>query len=237
MQAPIVPVIAAKIRAHPGSFRRGRTWPGRCRRSGCWSGCRHSARGRNSAAMIRRKGFRVWGADAGKLERANGISLVGRSVLVTAGADTGFLNAPFAIADAGDEIILPSSCCFNQRNGRARGSGHQPDPRAAGLPTRGGRGLGNRLGPLPGKAGGDCPGAAYRARRASGPGECCHVRDARGAFHVLVRVEGGGDASALAGRPNREFGAAVIPGTVFGLDGGCCRRLAHGALGPTTAEE
>ncbi|CAI8716700.1 hypothetical protein [Methylococcus capsulatus] len=63
------------------------------------------------------------------------------------------------------------------------------------------------------------------------------MRDARGAFHVLVRVEGGGDASALAGRPNREFGAAVIPGTVFGLDGGCCRRLAHGALGPTTAEE
>ena len=44
---------------------------------------------------------------ADKLERENGISLSDRSVLVTAGANMGFLNALFTIADAGDEIILP----------------------------------------------------------------------------------------------------------------------------------
>jgi aspartate/methionine/tyrosine aminotransferase len=49
-----------------------------------------------------------------KLERENQAPLAGRRVLVTAGSNMGFLNALFAIADPGDEIILPLPYYFNQ---------------------------------------------------------------------------------------------------------------------------
>jgi aspartate/methionine/tyrosine aminotransferase len=63
------------------------------------------------------------------------------------------------------------------------------------------------------------------------------VPEAEGAFYVLVRIEEGGNAFALAGRLIREFGVAVIPGAAFGLDGGCYLRIAYGALLPAAAEE
>ncbi|HTT08451.1 MAG TPA: pyridoxal phosphate-dependent aminotransferase [Gammaproteobacteria bacterium] len=51
-----------------------------------------------------------------KLRRENGIQITPdsrRCVVVTAGANMGFLNALFAVTDPGDEIILPSPYYFN----------------------------------------------------------------------------------------------------------------------------
>jgi len=50
----------------------------------------------------------------GKLEAENGIRVGDESrVVVTAGSNMGFLNAVLAIADPGDEIILPTPYYFN----------------------------------------------------------------------------------------------------------------------------
>ncbi|MHC4432941.1 MAG: aminotransferase class I/II-fold pyridoxal phosphate-dependent enzyme, partial [Planctomycetota bacterium] len=48
-----------------------------------------------------------------KLESQNGISLDGSRIVVTAGANMGFVNAVLAIADPGDEIILQLPYYFN----------------------------------------------------------------------------------------------------------------------------
>jgi len=48
-----------------------------------------------------------------KLEAENGINLEGRRIVVTAGANMGFVNAVLAITDPGDEIILNLPYYFN----------------------------------------------------------------------------------------------------------------------------
>lgn len=51
-----------------------------------------------------------------KLQRENGIIVTpdsDRRIVVTAGANMGFLNALFAVTDPGDEIILPTPYYFN----------------------------------------------------------------------------------------------------------------------------
>lgn len=48
-----------------------------------------------------------------KLEAENNISLAGSRIVVTAGANMGFVNAVLAIADPGDEIILQLPYYFN----------------------------------------------------------------------------------------------------------------------------
>jgi aspartate/methionine/tyrosine aminotransferase len=53
------------------------------------------------------------GLIAEKLARENGTELAGRSVVVSAGGNMAFFNAVLAIADAGDEIILPTPYYFN----------------------------------------------------------------------------------------------------------------------------
>ena len=50
---------------------------------------------------------------ARKLSAENGIDLHAREVVVTAGANMGFYNALLAVADPGDEIILPVPYYFN----------------------------------------------------------------------------------------------------------------------------
>lgn len=50
---------------------------------------------------------------ARKLDAENGISLRGNRVVVTAGSNLAFMNAVLAVADPGDEIILPSPYYFN----------------------------------------------------------------------------------------------------------------------------
>ncbi|MDF9391937.1 MULTISPECIES: pyridoxal phosphate-dependent aminotransferase [Methylococcus] len=363
VQAPIIPVIAAMIREHPGgiSMGQGVAWYGPPRRA--LERMREFGERPDQHRYGPVEGLpELRALMAEKLERENGISLVGRSVLVTAGANMGFLNALFAIADAGDEIILPSPYYFNQEMAvrmlgctpvpaptddrfqldldcleraitprtraivtispnnpsgavypeadlaavnalcRARGLFHITDETyecfvyegarhfsPASLPNSVAHTIslyslskaygfaGWRIGymlipkmlepavlkvqdtnlicaPLVcqhAAVGAMETGSAYcreklattaRVRRIvldalSGLGERCHVADAQGAFYVLIRVEGGGDALTLAERLIREFGVAVIPGTAFGLDGGCYLRIAYGALGPTTAEE
>ncbi len=49
-----------------------------------------------------------------KLRKENGMACAGRRVVVTAGANMGFVNALFAITDPGDEVILPLPYYFNQ---------------------------------------------------------------------------------------------------------------------------
>lgn len=48
-----------------------------------------------------------------KLERENGIGRAGVRVVVTAGSNLAFMNAVLAVADPGDEIILPLPYYFN----------------------------------------------------------------------------------------------------------------------------
>jgi len=48
-----------------------------------------------------------------KLETENGITLDGRRIVVTAGANMGFMNAVLAITDPGDQIILQLPYYFN----------------------------------------------------------------------------------------------------------------------------
>lgn len=49
-----------------------------------------------------------------KLARDNGIDTSGLEVMVTAGSNMAFLNALIAVADPGDEVILPRPYYFNQ---------------------------------------------------------------------------------------------------------------------------
>ena len=52
---------------------------------------------------------------ATKLECENAANLTGRSIVVTAGSNMGFLNAVLAIADPGDEFILVKPYFFNHQ--------------------------------------------------------------------------------------------------------------------------
>lgn len=363
VQTPIIPVIAAMMHECPGviSLGQGVAWYGpppraleRMREFGGQQDQHRYGPVEGLPALRALMG--------GKLEQENGISLSGRSVLVTAGANMGFLNALFAIADPGDEVVLPSPYYFNQEMAarmlgctpvalptdsefqldlerlegaitprtravvtvspnnpsgavypeaalravnalcRERGIFHITDETyeyfvydgarhfsPASLPDSAGHTISLyslskaygfaswRIGYMlipqelqaavlkvqdtnlicaPGVSqhaaiGAMETGSAYcrqklettaRVRRIvldalAGLGERCHVPAAEGAFYVLIRIENGGDAFALAERLIREFGVAAIPGTAFGLDGGCYLRIAYGALEPATAEE
>jgi len=48
-----------------------------------------------------------------KLQAENGIDMAGRAVVVTAGANMGFLNSVLALTDPGDEVILFNPAYFN----------------------------------------------------------------------------------------------------------------------------
>jgi len=113
VQAPIVPVIAELIRAHPGTISLGQ---GVVRYPPPPEAL--AAAGRFAAA-----GAHVYGhvqglpeliaALADKLRTENGIEPAGRALVVTAGANMGFLNAVLAITDPGDEIVLLGPYYFN----------------------------------------------------------------------------------------------------------------------------
>ena len=68
-------------------------------------------------------------------------------------------------------------------------------------------------------------------------GPLCDVPPADGAFYCLLRVNTGLDPLVLADRLIREHRVAVIPGSAFGMSGGCYLRVAYGALQrPTVAD-
>jgi aspartate/methionine/tyrosine aminotransferase len=63
----------------------------------------------------------------------------------------------------------------------------------------------------------------------------CIVPGASGAFYFLLKLDTALAAMDLTERLIRSHGVAVIPGTAFGLEGGCTLRVAYAALKKETA--
>lgn len=116
VQSPIIPVVAGWVREHPGTISLGQ-------------GIVHYGPPAAALDAARRFGSQPgehrYGPVAGqpdlleqiarKLAQENGVMLGGdRRAIVTAGANMGFLTALLAIADPGDEILLPLPYYFNQ---------------------------------------------------------------------------------------------------------------------------
>ena len=115
VQAPIIPMIAKLVRDTPGTISLGQgvvyygppaTALAAARNFGDRPEQHKYGPAHGIPELLERIGW--------KLAEENGISLAGRRVVVTAGANMGFLNALFAIADSGDEVILPRPYYFNQ---------------------------------------------------------------------------------------------------------------------------
>ena len=116
VQDPVIPIIRDLIQAHPGTLSLGQGVV---------------FYGPPPEAMARARAFGQSAEDHKytpvqgleplldrirlKLEAENGLHVgPDRKVLVTAGGNMAFLNALFAIADPGDEVILPLPYYFNQ---------------------------------------------------------------------------------------------------------------------------
>lgn len=116
VQAPIVPVVADWIRASPGtiSLGQGVVFYGPPASAG------RAIEGYFDVAPNHGYGPvqgdpRLLERIAAKLRDENGIDCGNGDsrIVVTAGANMGFLNALLAITDPGDEVILPVPCYFN----------------------------------------------------------------------------------------------------------------------------
>ena len=90
------------------------------------------------------------------------------------------------------------------------------------------------------------PRASRRTRRASGSwsstrspavADLCTVPRPDGAFYCLVRVHTSMDPLALVERLIVDHRVAAVPGTAFGLTGGCYLRVSYGALDRETVAE
>jgi aspartate/methionine/tyrosine aminotransferase len=111
VQSPIIPVIGELIRTHPGTVSLGQ--------GVAWYGPLESTRAK-ILNFFDEPSHHQYGPIQGipplldliecKLVVENGIHLAGRKVVVTAGANIGFLNALFAITDPGDEVISYFFC-------------------------------------------------------------------------------------------------------------------------------
>jgi aspartate/methionine/tyrosine aminotransferase len=60
--------------------------------------------------------------------------------------------------------------------------------------------------------------------------EICTASPADGAFYVFLKVHADMESMTLVERLIKEHRVAVIPGTAFGLQEGCCVRVSYGAL-------
>ncbi|WP_208110054.1 pyridoxal phosphate-dependent aminotransferase [Methylocaldum gracile] len=116
VQAPIIPVIAELIRSHPGTISLGQGVVF----YGPPAAAHEAIRGFFAKPENQKYGpvqgmSRLLELIERKLAAENGIRVgAERRIVVTAGGNMGFLNALFAIADPGDEIILPLPYYFNQ---------------------------------------------------------------------------------------------------------------------------
>ena len=118
VQSPIIPVIADLIRAHPGTISLGQGVVG--------YGPPPEAFAQLEACFADPANHKyqpvagitpLLAAIATKLAADHGVrtgSAHGNRVMVTAGGNLAFMNAVLAIADAGDEFILPTPYYFNQ---------------------------------------------------------------------------------------------------------------------------
>jgi aspartate/methionine/tyrosine aminotransferase len=114
VQTPVIPIVGDLVRSTPGAISLGQ-------------GVVHygpppaalAAAQRFGAELQDHKYKAVEGIPelleliAEKIVRENGINLTGRSIFVSAGGNMAFFNALLAIADVGDEIILPTPYYFN----------------------------------------------------------------------------------------------------------------------------
>lgn len=117
VQTPVIPRIAELIREHPGCISLGQ--------GVAWYGPPAEAE-RAILGFGRDPSHHRYGPVQGipalldlirqKLRAENGMSFSDeqRKIVVTAGANMGFLNAVLAITEPGDEVILPSPYYFNQ---------------------------------------------------------------------------------------------------------------------------
>jgi aspartate/methionine/tyrosine aminotransferase len=116
VQSPIIPVIAGWVRQHPGTLSLGQ-------------GVVYYGPPQAALAAARAFGHQpvehlygpvqgqpdLLAAIARKLAEDNGVTVgASRRVMVTAGSNMAFLNAILAIADPGDEVLLPLPWYFNQ---------------------------------------------------------------------------------------------------------------------------
>lgn len=116
VQAPIIPVIADLIRRHPGTLSLGQGVVGYGPPPGI-----HAQLERFLAEPSHHKYQPVAGipdllaAITHTLATENGLTVGAENrLMVTAGGNQAFLNAVLAIADPGDEFILPTPYYFNQ---------------------------------------------------------------------------------------------------------------------------
>lgn len=116
VQAPIIPVIAELIRSHPGTISLGQGvvfyGPPAAAREAIRDFFEYPENQKYGPAQ----GMpRLLELIERKLATENRINAgAARRIVVTAGGNMGFLNALFAIADPGDEVILPLPYYFNQ---------------------------------------------------------------------------------------------------------------------------
>lgn len=116
VSAPIIPVIGELIRAHPGTLSLGQgvayygpPEPVRAAVEAFFDEPEHHRYGpvQGQPELLEHIGR--------KLQRENGLQVGGEGyrVMVTAGANMAFLNCLLAIADQGEEVILPLPWYFN----------------------------------------------------------------------------------------------------------------------------
>jgi aspartate/methionine/tyrosine aminotransferase len=116
VQAPIIPIVGELIRAHPGTISLGQGVVYYGPPDSAWRRIQDFFPGTENHRYGPVQGDpRLLDLITRKLQDENGIACDDRHrVVVTAGGNMGFLNALFAIADPGDEIILPVPYYFNQ---------------------------------------------------------------------------------------------------------------------------
>jgi aspartate/methionine/tyrosine aminotransferase len=115
MQTPIIPVIAERVRDHPGTISLGQGVvyygppPQASERTARFFEDPDNHKYKHVAGIPP-----LLDALADKLRRENRISLSpDNALVVTAGGNMGFVNAVLALTDPGDEIVLPSPYYFN----------------------------------------------------------------------------------------------------------------------------
>jgi aspartate/methionine/tyrosine aminotransferase len=115
VQAPIIPAVAALIREHPGTISLGQGIvqyapppEAIARIQACISDPRNHNYGFGHGLPALKQ------AMVSKLQRENGIHVADAElIMITAGSNMGFYYAVLAIAEPGDEFILPAPYYFN----------------------------------------------------------------------------------------------------------------------------
>jgi len=114
VQSPIIPAVGELIRANPGtiSLGQGVAYYGPPPQVQQYIG-KFAADPENHKYKLVQGIGQLLEAIERKLKTENGISIEGSRIVVTAGANMGFVNAILAVTDPGDEIIIQLPYYFN----------------------------------------------------------------------------------------------------------------------------